>query len=714
MLETFHSIKSQPGNFEIRTENSFVKKKPSVKESKELDQIAVNILLETSSEVKDPAEFLWRHNCIIYSIATEWKKYTRKGKSAPKDKGHMRGENKYVKEMQKLRREISQIAAEIGRIKSNDKLTARQRRNRRRMLNETKKHCAVKDFIQLKESRLNKIRILKQQREREENKNERFRQNCLFDQNESKFYDHLKSILESDESDEPICTPPPKHMRKNETNLTRNEFDKFWRPLWEEPSETNLNADWINRSFQAMQSELKRDNQIHLEFDESTFWNNLRKKRNWSSTGLDKTTNFWIKVCKSLLTSFSLAVKTLMQNKLPFPHWLPGARTVMIPKCKDPRAKDHRPITCLNTSYKLITAVINHNLRKIEASQNMLQLDQRGGKPGSMGCTDNLLVDRMVLEDAQFNLKNLTCTWVDLKKAFDSVSHPWLFRCLECHGVPVVLIDFIKNLVKTWEISIEINTKNGKEKIKTIKVNRGILQGDSFCVTLFIMSVNPLAWYIRSAEGYNITCHRNEKITHSLYVDDLKTYHKSRNKVAVMSTTIKSMFTDIGFEWGLQKCAAVEVNRGKLTEGGNLTVSKEESIQIMSKDDHYKFLGTVENSKQLDELITQTLSQEYIRRLSVIWTSNISIPRKIRATNTFAIPLLQYSFWTCTWTLEKLKQLDRKTREVINKNSGRNKKSSVAMTYLSYDQGGYNLSELEMVYKLSKIKIAHHIATSTD
>ena len=181
-----------------------------------------------------------------------------------------------------------------------------------------------------------------------------------------------------------------------------------------------------------------------------------------------------------------------------------------------------------------------------------------------------------------------------------------------------------------------------------------------------------------------------------------------------MSTTIKSMFTDIGFKWGLQKCAAVEVNRGKLTEGGNLTVSKEESIQIMSKDDHYKFLGTVENSKQLDELITQTLSQEYIRRLSVIWTSNISIPRKIRATNTFVILLLQYSFWTCTWTLEKLKQLDRKTREVINKNRERNRKSSVAMTYLSYDQGGYNLSEPEMVYKLSKIKIAHHIATSTD
>ena len=59
VLETFHSIKSQPGNYKIRTENSFVKKKPSVIESKETDQIAVNILLETSSEVKDPAKFLW-------------------------------------------------------------------------------------------------------------------------------------------------------------------------------------------------------------------------------------------------------------------------------------------------------------------------------------------------------------------------------------------------------------------------------------------------------------------------------------------------------------------------------------------------------------------------------------------------------------------------------------------------------------------------------
>ena len=40
-----------------------------------------------------------------------------------------------------------------------------------------------------------------------------------------------------------------------------------------------------------------------------------------------------------------------------------------------------------------------------------------------MGTIDKLLIDKMILEDAHFYKKNLFCTWVDVKKAFDSVSH---------------------------------------------------------------------------------------------------------------------------------------------------------------------------------------------------------------------------------------------------------------------------------------------------
>lgn len=53
--------------------------------------------------------------------------------------------------------------------------------------------------------------------------------------------------------------------------------------------------------------------------------------------------------------------------------------------------------------------------------------------PGSMGCIDNLLIDKAILEDHTKNNKNLSSTWIDVEKAFDSVSHVWLIEVLKMH-----------------------------------------------------------------------------------------------------------------------------------------------------------------------------------------------------------------------------------------------------------------------------------------
>ena len=83
----------------------------------------------------------------------------------------------------------------------------------------------------------------------------------------------------------------------------------------------------------------------------------------------------------------------------------------------------------------------------------------------------------------------------------------------------------------------------------SISIKRGILQGDSFCVTLpVIMSLNLIAWYLRSTEGYSLSSSPALKITHVLFVDDLNTYHNSESKAAVISSKLKQMFSDIGLE----------------------------------------------------------------------------------------------------------------------------------------------------------------------
>ena len=68
----------------------------------------------------------------------------------------------------------------------------------------------------------------------------------------------------------------------------------------------------------------------------------------------------------------------------------------MIPNKEEPAAKDHRPITCLNTLYKAITSVIDELLKEHEATHQLMQIDQKGWKQGSMGCIDNLLMDKAI------------------------------------------------------------------------------------------------------------------------------------------------------------------------------------------------------------------------------------------------------------------------------------------------------------------------------
>jgi len=203
-----------------------------------------------------------------------------------------------------------------------------------------------------------------------------------------------------------------------------------------------------------------------------------------------------------------------------------------------------------------------------------MQVDQRGGVKGSMGCIDNLLIDKAILEDAAKNAKNISCVWIDVKKAFDSVSHNWLITVLKDHGVNLRLVAFIEKIVNLWKTTLIVPTVNGRETVGPIKIQRGILQGDSFCVNLFTLCINPIAWYLRSTEGYTLSHDKRTKITHTLFVDDMKSYHKSSIKAATVASNLEGMFNDIGLQWGINKCAAVHLKRGKIVHDAQINYQR--------------------------------------------------------------------------------------------------------------------------------------------
>ena len=138
----------------------------------------------------------------------------------------------------------------------------------------------------------------------------------------------------------------------------------------------------------------------------------------------------------------------------------------------------------------------------------------------------------------------------------------------------------------------------GKTKLAQFLYIADILQGNSFCVRLFTMCLNPISRSLRNNQGYTLTKLPQHKLTHLLYADDLKTYHKTpTNYKAIMMETrrMKSMFSDIGLEWGLNKCATVTVSKGKIVSAENLILNENASISVLKDKDHFNFLGKLEN-----------------------------------------------------------------------------------------------------------------------
>ena len=216
-------------------------------------------------------------------------------------------------------------------------------------------------------------------------------------------------------------------------------------------------------------------------------------------------------------------------------------------------------------------------------------------------------------------------------------------------------------------------------------------------------------------EGYRISKPIGQKITHLLYIDDLKMYAASEEKLTRVAKKVKCCMRDIGLHWNERKCSVAHVKRGNLKwDSESMCVGEEEVIECLKQGSHYKFLGIMENTKQDDKLVLEIASKAFIQRLSLIWSSPLSDYNKMVATNQFAMPVLTYLMTTQCWPIMELQRLDRESRKVISDNGGKHPLGSTAMMYLPRKLGGRGLKSIEREYKQEKIKAVVRLYTNED
>ena len=92
----------------------------------------------------------------------------------------------------------------------------------------------------------------------------------------------------------------------------------------------------------------------------------------------------------------------------------------------------------------------------------------------------------------------------------------------------------------------------------------------------------------------------------------------------------------------------------------------------------------------------------------------MSGPRKVRATNSFCVPLLSYGFGLIPWTKREIAQFDVETRKLLTATCNHHLRSAVEHLYLPWSAGGMDLINVENLFYRRIVSIACHLFTSTD
>ena len=296
-----------------------------------------------------------------------------------------------------------------------------------------------------------------------------------------------------------------------------------------------------------------------------------------------------------------------------FPDKWKKAIIVPLAKVTNPKtASDMRPISLLPFPGKIMEILVSKRLKSYLELHNILSDKQHGFR--KKRSTLSAIVEFLHgVYDHHNEAKDTYVIYLDLKKAFDTVSHQILLNKLKTIGLQQKSILWFKNYLENRTQITTINNVSSTEK----RVSYGVPQGSVLGPTLFIIYINDLSDLIRS------------KI--NLYADDTIVY--GNNPLLVQSDMEKV------YNWcntnlltiNCKKSQWMKITLRAKSQNNALFFLGNEKLEEVAE---YKYLGVLIDS----QLTFQAYGDNLINRVNL----KVNYFRKIRTYMTLDSAILLY------------------------------------------------------------------------
>ena len=227
--------------------------------------------------------------------------------------------------------------------------------------------------------------------------------------------------------------------------------------------------------------------------------------------------------------------------------------------------KNYRPITLLNSDYKLLTKALS--LQLINDIKKMIHRDQAGFIPGR-SIFNHVRLTRLMTKFAEISEKNGAIVALDQEKAYDKITHQYLWKTLEAFNMPKLITKTAKELYSNAWTTVAING----EMSTPYQVKQGVRQGNPLSCFLFDIGIEPLACLTRNAsqiKGYNIPGMK-DKLAINLFADNTVLYLNEEDKYDEVTKILDRWCKISGAKFNKEKTEIIpissKVHREKVIE----------------------------------------------------------------------------------------------------------------------------------------------------
>lgn len=360
-------------------------------------------------------------------------------------------------------------------------------------------------------------------------------------------------------------------------------FEEYYQKLYSQPQLSNNNQiDTFLSSLNLPTVSDTQNQRLTSKITKEEVQAAIKRLKTGKSPGADGFNSEWYKnMQEELIPTLLKAFNWVMEKKIIPTSWSEAIISIIPKENKDKlECGNYRPISVLNTDYKLFTSILSKRLETI--LPDLINTDQTGFIRQRQ-TLDNIRKTLHIMKHAKQNNLEIVLLSLDAEKAFDSVRWAFLYKVLSKFGFHPNIVDTFAALYSKPTARVKVNA----DLTNTFTLQRGTRQGCGASPLLFALFLEPLAQWIRQRPDIKGVIMASGEHKLALFADDVLMYLTQPNQTLPrVMTGLEEYGSVSGYKININKTQILSLNYNPTTEIKNRYNWEWES-------NHIKYLGVI-------------------------------------------------------------------------------------------------------------------------